>query len=416
MLTRPGEGRRADPGTTVEAHVERILAGVVALAPVTVPLGEAVGLVCAADVPAAVRLPRFDHAAMDGYAVRAADVASATATDPVVLPVAGVVAAGDAAQPTLAPGTAWRIMTGAPVPAGADAVVPFEWTDRGHEQVRVDGSVPVAQHIRMAGEDVVGGAVTVSAGTPLAPRHLALLAAVGTASVAVHPSPKVAVIVTGQELAVPEADLDDLPNQVPDSNSVALAAAARAAGARVGSFGPVPDDPQLLLDQLALAAEVADLIVTTGGVSAGDHDVVKAALRDREGFWFGSVAVKPGRPQGAGAVTAADGRRVPVISLPGTPVAAYASFRLFAEPAIRALGGRSGAAPAHAVLEAPVGVAVDRTLVLPATYVAPGRVAQLAGHVGHSQRLLAAADVLIVVPPGDGPLPAGAEVVILPLD
>lgn len=404
-----------DPGASVEAHVERILARVAPLAPVTVSLGDAVGLVCAADVPAAVSLPRFDHAAMDGYAVRAADVASATPTAPVMLPVAGVVAAGDATQPTLESGTAWRIMTGAPVPAGADAVVPFEATDRGRERVRIDGAVQASRHIRVAGEDVVAGSVAVAAGTLLAPRHLALLAAVGTASVAVHPAPRVAVIVTGQELAVPDSELADLPAHVPDSNSVALVAAARAAGARVGSFGPVPDDPQLLLDQLALAAEVADLVVTTGGVSAGDHDVVKAALRDREGFWFGSVAVKPGRPQGAGVVTATGRRRVPVVCLPGTPVAAYSSFRLFAEPAIRALAGQSGTGLARAVLEAPVEVAAERTLVLPAAYVAPGRVAQLAGHVGHSQRLLAAADVLLVVPPGVTPLPAGAEVVILPL-
>ncbi|WP_322937761.1 molybdopterin molybdotransferase MoeA [Nocardioides bizhenqiangii] len=405
----------ADPGVSVERHLERVLGLVAPLAPVTVPIGDAGGLVCPADVPAPISLPRFDHAAMDGYAVRAADVADAAPATPVVLPVAGVVAAGDAAQPTLVPGTAWRIMTGAPVPEGADAVVPFEWTDRGRETVRIDAAVPAARHVRLAGEDVGEGRVAVAGGTKLAPRHLALLAAVGTATVAVHPPPRVAVVVTGQELAVPDAELADLPAHVPDSNSVALAAAARAAGARVVSFGPVPDDPQLLLDQLAEAAEVADLVVTTGGVSAGDHDVVKAALRDREGFWFGSVAVKPGRPQGAGAVTATGGRQVPVVSLPGTPVAAYSSFRLFAEPAIRALAGQSPRAVGRALLEAPVEVAADRTLVLPAAYVAPGRVAQLAGHVGHSQRLLAAADVLLVVPPGGAPLPAGAEVVILPL-
>lgn len=405
----------ADPGVPVGAHVERILGSVTPLAPVTVPLGDAVGLVTAADVTAAVSLPRFDHAAMDGYAVRAADVASATPGAPVVLPVAGVVAAGDAVEPVLAPGTAWRIMTGAPVPAGADAVVPFEWTDRGRAQVRVDDAVPVARHIRRAGEDVVEGTVAVARGTVLAPRHLALLAAVGTAAVSVHPAPRVAVVVTGQELAVPDTELAGLPGHIPDSNSVALVAAARAAGAQVTAYGPVPDDTRLLLEQLALAAETADLVVTTGGVSAGDHDVVKAALRGREGFWFGSVAIKPGRPQGAGAVTASDGRTVPVVSLPGTPVAAYSSFRLFAEPALRVLAGQRPDAVVRAILDVPVDVAADRTLVLPAAYVAPGRVAQLAGHVGHSQRLLAAADVLLVVPPGDAPLAAGAEVAVLPL-
>jgi molybdopterin molybdotransferase len=396
----------ADPGVPVEAHLGRILASVAPLAPVTLPLHDTVGLVCAADVVAAVSLPRFDHAAMDGYAVRAADVASATSDAPVLLPVAGVVAAGDATQPALEPGTAWRIMTGAPVPTGADAVVPFEWTDRGREQVRVDGAVPHARHIRIAGEDVAEGSVAVSAGTLLAPRHLALLAAVGIGTVAVHPAPRVAVIATGEELTA---------GQVPDSNTIALTAAGRELGADVQSFGPVPDDADVLRKRIATAAEAADLVVTTGGVSAGDHDVVKAALGDRSDFWFGSVAVKPGRPQGAGSVTTSDGRSVPVVCLPGTPVAAYSTFLLFAAPALRALGGRVREVPARGVLDAPVAAAADRTLLLPAGYVAPGRVAQLIGHVGHSQRLLAAADVLLVVPPGGDPLPADGEVAILPL-
>jgi molybdopterin molybdotransferase len=400
-----------EAGVAVEEHLARILAPVAALAPVSVPVADAVGLVCAADVVAPAELPRFDHAAMDGYAVRAADVASA----PLALPVAGVVAAGDAVMPGLAPGTAVRIMTGAPVPIDADAVVPFEWTDRGHEQVRIDRPVAAAQNIRRAGEDVLAGRVAVPAGTVLAPRHLALLAAVGVGAVAVHPAPRLAVIATGEELVVPADGPAAVPGLVPDSNTIAVTAAGRSVGAFVASFGPVPDDPDALVAQLARAAGEADVVVTTGGVSAGDHDVVKAALGGRDGFWFGSVAVKPGRPQGCGSVTAVDGRRVPVVCLPGTPVAAYSSFLLFAVPVLRALGGRAGTTPARAVLATAVEVAADRTVVLPAVYVAPGRVTQLAGHVGHSQRLLAAADVLLVVPPGAAPLPAGAEVEILPL-
>lgn len=396
----------AEGPVPVDAHVARILALLSPLPPVTVPVADALGLVNAADVSAPAALPRFDHAAMDGYAVRAADVAG-----PVTLPVAGVVAAGDAALPALAPGTAWRIMTGAPVPAGADAVVPFEWTDRGHERVTIDRPVVPGRHVRRAGEDVLAGAVVAATGAVLTPSRLALLAGVGVVSVAVRPAPRVAVIATGAELTVGGAVG---AGQVSDSNTVAISAAAVAAGARVRAHGPVTDAPGALLEQLASAVEDADLVVTTGGVSAGDHDVVKAALRGHEGFWFGGVAVKPGRPQGCGAVAASDGRRVPVVCLPGTPVAAYSSFRLFAEPAVRALAGRSPSSE-RAVLDAPVEVATDRTLVLPAASVAPGRVAQLPGHVGHSQRLLAAADVLLVVPPGEGPLPAGAEVAVLPL-
>ncbi len=399
---------------TVEEHRDRILALV---APLPTPGDMVLDLVrdhvCSKDVPARVALPRFDHAAMDGYAVRAVDVACA-ADGPVVLPVAGVVAAGDATQPVLEPGTAWRIMTGAPVPHGADAVVPFEWTDRGADRVRIDRSPTEGAHVRREGEDVAEGDLAVRQGTLLAPRHLALLAAVGVAHVPVHPVPRIAVIATGAELAPPGSPLGDLPGRVPDSNSVAILAGVEAGGARIIGHGPVPDDPSRLLAVLDKMAQAADLIVTTGGVSAGDHDVVKAALGDRAEFWFGSVAVKPGRPQGCGVVVSGS-RRVPVVCLPGTPVAAYTSFRLFAEPAIRALAGRSPLAESTALLDAPVEVSADRTLVLPAAYVGPGRVTQLAGHVGHSQRLLAAADVLLVVPPGVAPLPAGAEVVILPL-
>lgn len=402
-----------DPGVPVADYRDRILDLVAPLAPDQAPLGLAADRVCAADVSARVALPRFDHAAMDGYAVRAADVASA-ADGPAVLPVAGVLAAGDAAQPSLAAGTAWRIMTGAPVPRGADAVVPFEWTDRGEERVRIDRPVTEGAHIRREGEDAAEGALAVRRGTRLAPRHLALLAAVGVAEVSVHPVPEVAVVTTGAELAAPGAPLADLSGQVHDSNSVAILAAVRATGASIRGTTPVPDDPARLLAALDRMAANAQLIVTTGGISAGDHDVVKAALGGRDDFWFGQVAVKPGRPQGFG-VLASGSRRVPVVCLPGTPVAAYTSFRLFVEPAIRALAGRPPVADSTALLDVPVEVTADRTLVLPAAYVAPGRVAQLAGHVGHSQRLLAAADVLLVVPPGDAPLPAGAEVVILPL-
>lgn len=402
----------AEAGAPVEAHLERILALVTPPAPVAVPVADALGLVTAADVVAPLDLPRFDHAAMDGYAVRAVDLAGGA--EPVSLPVAGVVAAGDAARPTLLPGTAWRIMTGAPVPAGADAVVPFEWTDRGAERVEIRRSVVAAANVRRAGEDVVAGRVALLAGTKLAPRHLAFLTAIGCASVVVRPAPRVAVVTTGEELARPGvADLGQA--RIPDSNSVALVAAARSVGAAAVSHATVPDDAAALVAHLDRLAEEADLVVTTGGISAGDHDVVKGALAERPGFWFGSVAVKPGRPQGCGVLVATDGRRVPVVCLPGTPVAAYASFRLFAEPAIRALGCRPAVLRDRAVLGTAVASAPDRTLLLPAVYGAAGRVTQLAGHVGHSQRLLAAADVLLVVPPGGAELPVGTEVAVLPL-
>lgn len=415
----------ADPGrppVSVADHVARVLGTVAPLPPVTLPLDRAVGAVLAGDAVAAEALPRFDHAAMDGYAVRAVDVVGASSESPVELPVAGVIAAGAAWDGKLEPGTALRIMTGAAVPAGADAVVPFEWTDAAGvgRRVRISQEAVAGRHIRVAGEDVAAGAVAVPAGTVLAARHLGLLAAVGRGEVVVRPRPRVAVVSTGAELVGGDAlgGVELGADAVLDANTVALVAAARQVGADAEGRGPVADDLAVLQQQVERAAERADIVVTTGGVSAGDHDVVKAALRGRVGFWFGSVAVKPGRPQGIGVLTASDGRRVPVVSLPGTPVAAFTSFHLFVVPALRVLASRAdvGAGPglASAVLGAPVAGGGDRTVVLPAAYDDRGRVVQLPGHVGHSQHLLARADALLVMPPGDG-LAEGDPVDVVPL-
>ncbi len=419
---------------SVAAHRHRVLEPVAPLPSVAVPPSVGVGRVLAADVPAPWAVPGFDHAAMDGYAVRGADVTGAAADSPVRLPVAGVVAAGAVWPAELTPGSALRIMTGAAVPAGADTVVPFEWTDRGHDNVLIEHPVAAGRHIRRTGEDVAAGAVALAAGTRLAPRHLGLLAAVGCREVVVRPQPRVAVIATGAELvgasyltesldagaAADDSvryDAPDLPpGTVPDSNSPTIAAQVRAVGGEPTVLGPAGDDPDVFAGLLAWAAEGSDLVVTTGGVSAGDHDVVKAALAGRDGMWFGSVAVKPGRPQGAGVVDAG-GRAVPVVCLPGTPVAAYCSFLLFAVPAIRTLAGhpprRSGLETSAPLAEA-LAADPERTLLLPGAMDEAGRVAVLPGHAGHSQRLLAAADVIMVVPSSE-PLAAGQWVDVIRL-
>ncbi|WP_341350962.1 molybdopterin-binding protein [Nocardioides convexus] len=199
---------------------------------------------------------------------------------------------------------------------------------------------------------------------------------------------------------------------VPDSNSATLLAAGEAVGAAVCRFGPVADDLGGFRAALAEAAAVSDLVVTTGGISAGDHDVVKAALREEPGFWFGPVAMKPGRPQGCGVLEVA-GRRVPVVTLPGTPVAAYASFLLYVFPALRALAGLPQATRT-APLARPV-EAGDRTVLLPGRYDDRGRIAPLPGRVGHAQALLARADALLVVPASDRVVPEGAPVEVLAL-
>lgn len=388
-----------DPACSVDEHRSRVLEGVRALDPEVVPLAEALGRVLAADVAATLSVPPFDHAAMDGFAVRAADVAAV----PVSLPVTGAVAAGDAVTP-LAPGTAVRIMTGAPVPPEADLVVPFEWTS-GTDPVEVRERADAGRHIRFEGEDVRAGEVALAAGARLGPAQLGLLTSVGASAVPVHARPRVAVLSTGAELVA---------GQVPDSNSPTLVAAARDAGADAAAFGPAPDDLAGFRALLATAVEAADVVVTTGGISAGDHDVVKAALRDDPAFWFGPVAMKPGRPQGCGVVVASDGRRVPVVTLPGTPIAAHAAFLLYVVPLLHALGGSSWR-PATAPLAAAVR-AGDRTVLLPAAFSdASGAVAPLPGHAGHSQRLLAAADALLVVPPSGRLLPEGTFVEVLVL-
>ncbi|GAA3525826.1 molybdopterin molybdotransferase MoeA [Nocardioides daeguensis] len=387
-----------DPACAVDEHRARLLEGVTALDPEVVPLAEALGRVLAADVAATLSVPPFDHAAMDGFAVRAADVASV----PVALPVSGAVAAGDPVTP-LVPGTAVRIMTGAPVPPGADLVVPFEWTT-GTDPVEIVQRADAGRHIRFEGEDVRAGEAALAAGVRLGPAQLGLLTSVGATAVAVRPRPRLAVLSTGAELVA---------GHVPDSNSPTLLAAGRAAGADAAAFGPAPDDLAGFRALLAAAVDTTDLVVTTGGISAGDHDVVKAALRDDPGFWFGPIAMKPGRPQGCGVVDSSDGRRVPVVTLPGTPIAAYASFLLYVVPLLHALAGTPWR-PVTAPLAAPV-TAGDRTVLLPGVVDEAGAIRPLPGHAGHSQRLLAAADALLVVPPSGRLVPEGTPVEVLAL-
>lgn len=386
------------PDPSVEDHRRRIGAAVRALDPVEVAVAEAAGRVLAEDVTALLSVPPFDHAAMDGFAVRAAEVAQV----PVELPVTGSVAAGDTPG-DLAPGTAIRIMTGAPVPAGADLVVPFEWTT-GEDPVRVLRSAPEGRHVRRTGEDVAAGEVALEAGRRLGPAHVGLLTSLGRTTVAVRARPRVGIVSTGAEL---------VNGHVPDSNAATLAAAVAELDGEARRFGPAPDDPEAFLARLHEAAAASDLVATTGGISAGDHDVVKAALQGLPGFWFGAVAMKPGRPQGFGVLDVA-GRTVPVLCLPGTPAAAYASFLLYGREAIALLAGEHGGAERRlARLGAPVR-AGDRTVLLPGVFDDNDHVVPLPGHAGHSQSLLARADVLIVVPPLEQVVERGAiEVLFL---
>ncbi|GAB2674072.1 molybdopterin molybdotransferase MoeA [Kribbella swartbergensis] len=299
------------------------------------PLMEAVGLVLCEDVVSGVSLPGFDNSAMDGYAVQAADLAGASPDNPIALPVVGEIAAGRVEPIVVTPGTAVRIMTGAPMPRGADSVVPVEWTDGGTATVRVTQQPARGASVRYAGEDVKAGEKVLDADTVLGPRQIAVLAAVGRARVKARPRPRVVVVSTGAELREPGTRLGE--GQIYDSNSYALAAAARDAGAVVYRVGIVGDDPKRIMDTLSDQLVRADLVITTGGVSMGAYDVVKEVLTKTGTVDFAQVAMQPGKPQGFGVLGEDE---VPIFTLPGNPVSAYVSFEVFVRPALRKLMGQ----------------------------------------------------------------------------
>ena len=396
--------------------VERILASVSPLPDFPQPLMEALGLALAEDVSATISLPGFDNSGMDGYAVTYADVATASEDTPVHLPVVGEIGAGRAGLMALSPGTAAKIMTGAPVPTGCDAVVPYEWTDRGVAQVRITRAPTKHQHIRVAGEDVAEGDQLLEHGTVLGPRHLGLLAAVGRATVRCRPRPRVVVISTGSELREPGSPLGR--DSIYDGNSYLLAASARAAGAIAYRVGIVPDDPRTFTDALSDQLVRADLVVTSGGVSEGDFDVVKEALSSLGSVWFGGVAMQPGKPQGFGTVGE---DRTPIFTLPGNPVSAYISFETFVLPAIRRMMGKlpysrpiTRARLTHGI-SSPEG---KQQMVRAAWDSDRGgaNVSPVGGHGSHLLGDLAASDALIVVPPGTTAVQAGEMVQVLRLD
>ncbi|MFD9896321.1 gephyrin-like molybdotransferase Glp [Amycolatopsis sp. NPDC059027] len=291
-----------------------------------VPLADAAGLVLAEDVRAGVSLPPFDNSAMDGYAVRAADVAGAGKDTPVELPVADDIPAGRIDVAPLKPGTAHRIMTGAPLPPGADAVVMVEDTDRGTDVVRIFTAAMANAHIRRLGEDVAEGTVALRAGTVLGHSQLGLAAAVGLAQVRVHRPLRVLVASTGSELVDAPEPLRH--GQIYESNSVMLAAAIRGLGCAVEVVRSVVDDVGEFRAVIEPKLADADLLVTSGGVSAGAYEVVKDALTG-QGVEFAKIAMQPGGPQGSGRWNG-----VPVVTLPGNPVSVLVSFEAFLRPAL----------------------------------------------------------------------------------
>ena len=319
---------------SVDEHLDEILRTVEALHPLPLTLSDAHGCVLAEDVVATGSIPPFDNSAMDGYAVRQAEVAAASEAAPVQLHVSGDLAAGSAPSIVVQPGFAVRIMTGAPLPDGADAVVPVEWTDGGTSTVTISKAPVLGQHIRRAGEDVQPGAQVLPAGTFLGSAQIGVLAAVGRPSVMCRPRPRVVVISTGDELV--EVGEPLAPGKIPDSNSHALTAAAREAGAMAFRVGIVRDDPQQLIEALEDHLIRADAVVTSGGVSVGAYDVVKEVLSRLGTVTFSKVAMQPGMPQGFGVIGP---DKTPIFTMPGNPVSALVSFEIFVRPALRKMLG-----------------------------------------------------------------------------
>ncbi len=381
--------------------------------PVEVSFTEAFGLVLAADVIATETVPPFDNTAVDGYAVRAADVVDASTT-PVRLEVVGEIAAGAGpGERILGAGEAIRIMTGAPIPPGADAVVMVEDTERiGDDAVLVSASVDPGSSVRPAGDDVVPGDVLFTAGALVTPAVLGVLATVNARVVSVHPKVSVAVLSTGDELVDDGRPL--APGEIRESNRRMLAAALSAAGCAVTDLGIVRDDEDELERVLRDAAASHDAVVTSGGVSMGDYDVVKAVLgRIAEMRWM-QVAIKPAKPLAFGLLGG-----TPVFGLPGNPVSSLVSFEMFARPALRRMMG-------HQRLARPSVVAVaDADLVrrpdgkthlmrVTAFFGDDGRchVAPVRAQGSHQLAATSTADAIAVVPDGDG-VPAGADVAAL---
>ncbi len=439
--TTPTAGRRsvAEHAAAVEALVAPALAG---RPPQTVRLVDLLAgaaskavlpaCVLALDAVAAVALPGFDNSQMDGYAVRAADLAGATPDAPVALPVVAPVPAG-AVPPPLGPGTAAPVMTGAPVPAGADAVVRVEDADPPHfpselsaggdpgrspaadspaRVVRLAAPVAPGTYVRRTGSDVAVGDVVVAAATPLGAAQLGALVAAGVEEVAVASPPHVLLVSTGSELVPAGAPLG--PAQVHDANGATLAAALAQVGARV-TTRVVADAPDALRAVLADAPDDVALVVTTGGVSAGAYEVVRQTFDDA---WFGHVAVQPGGPQGLGTVTlgsiASDSskRTVPLLAFPGNPVSAYVSFELFLRSVLaRATGAVAARRPAGRArlaesLDSPPALHQVRR----ATLDDAGRVRLVGGPGSHLISHLAAATLLVHVPPGVARLERGDDV------
>jgi len=394
---------------TLDEHAAAVLALAGPLPAVRVALADARGRALAGDVLSTVDLPPWDSSAMDGYAVRSGELLAGA-----VLDVADDVPAGDTRAVDVPAGAVVRVMTGAPVPGGADAVLPVELTDGGTVRVRVDRVVVAGAHVRRRGEDVRTGDVVLRAGDVLGAGAIGLLAATGHAQVDVHARPRVAVLSTGSELVAPGAALRH--GQIHESNGPQLAAAASAAGADVVDVRCVSDDVDAVRAALVELGARVDVVVTTGGVSVGAYDVVRDALLAGGDAQLVHVRMQPGKPQAVG--TLADG--TPVLALPGNPVSSYVSFELFVRPLLRRMLGarevhrRTLTATSADDLRSPAGRRQLLRARLDWTAGTPVAV-PVGGPGSHLLGALARADALVDVPEDVTHVAAGDPVTVIDL-
>jgi molybdopterin molybdotransferase len=399
---------------TVAAAQQRILDGTRPLRTERVILAEALGRVLAVPVVSRRTLPPCDNSSMDGYAVHSGDTRDATEQQPVELPVLGESRAGSVPGRGLDRGAAMRIMTGAPLPEGADAVVRYEDTDSGRDRVRISVAVTSGTNVRRAGEDMNPGDEVLSPGRRLRPADLAACAALGNPWVEVVRRPRVAVVSTGDELV--EVDREPGPGQIVDSNAVAIAAAVREAGGEPVRIG-IARDTVVDLRRAFAEAATCDLIVSSAGVSMGDHDHVRDVVDEMGRMDFWRVAMRPGKPLAVGVVSG-----IPFIGLPGNPVSSQVTFELFARPAVLALQGATElhrtriAARALEAMDKPEGLETFHRGVLAGARGGELPGVRLTGPQGSGiMRSLVLANCLIALPAAGSRVEAGTVVECIPL-
>ena len=328
---------------SVEEALTQIISCFTTLGPETKPILECLGQILAEDVTSPLDLPPLSNSGMDGYAVIWDDIAHATHQNPTQLDVIGIVPAGQVSNQTVTSGSAIRIMTGAPVPAGADTVIPFEETDEvqrrdkgyGLDDIHINTSLPKGSNIRPSGEDVKQNELVLKSGTLIRPSEISVLASLGLPTVKVIRRPLVSVLATGDELVQVDGNL--IPGKIYDSNSSGIAASILSAGGIPKILGIAQDTVESLNSKLE-GIKGSDLVITSAGVSKGDYDVVKDVLNDKGNINFWSVRMRPAKPLAFGHLNHADGL-IPMLGLPGNPVSALVAFEMFARPAIRKMLG-----------------------------------------------------------------------------